>query len=190
MSDHAVLREAEFDPKVETYWLVSTSVPFVAMVFGIPLLPFVWIFGRMLIGKYLERLSCTLTEGTLEIHKGILNRVQSTIPLEKITDLQMFQGPIMRHFGLHGFKVETAGQTTTGGALMSIVGIVDAPAFRQSVLAQRDAMAHGTASAPSGDGAGAVPAPARSGAEHEVLVEIRNSLLRIERHLDSADETD
>ena len=70
--------------------------------------PVVMLITLLVMDRYLDRLSCTLTERTLEIRKGLLNRVESTVPLEKITDLQMFQGPIMRMLGLHGFRLETA----------------------------------------------------------------------------------
>lgn len=191
----AILREAEFDPAVKKYWMINALAPFVFSVVGIPLLPIGWLIGQILINKYLDRLACTLTDRTLEVRKGVLNRVQSTIPLEKITDLQMFQGPIMRAMGLHGFKVETAGQTTTGGALLSIVGIVDAEDFREAVLAQRDMRAAGDAGDRGVGGAGAAasgiaasPASAEMVAEMvAVLAEIRDAVVRIESKLDGRD---
>ena len=189
MPDHPILREATFDPAVKSYWMISTTIVCVVTIIGIPLLPIVWIIGASLIGRYLERLSCSLTTRTLELRKGVINRTESTIPLEKITDLQMFQGPIMRHFGLYGFKVETAGQTSPTGSLLSVVGIVDAPAFRRAVLEQRDRMAGGdqtggrdvqlTGGSPAG-GPAATPADAESAA---VLRDIRDSLHRIEAWL-------
>ncbi|MEM9558907.1 MAG: PH domain-containing protein [Planctomycetota bacterium] len=144
MSDHPVLIEAEFDPKVRDYWLWSGTLPFVMLIITIPLAIVYYIIGRLFINQYLARLGCTLTDRTLEIRKGIFNRVESTIPLEKITDLQMFQGPLMRYMGLHGFRVETAGQSVGPGAsLVNMVGIVDTPGFRKAVLAQRDRLSSG-----------------------------------------------
>ena len=43
----------------------------------------------------------------------------------------------MRLFGLHKLTVETAGQSGAG-ALISLVGIVDAPQFRTRVLEQKE----------------------------------------------------
>ncbi len=189
MPDHPILREATFDPAVKAYWMISTTIICVVSCVGILLLPIVWIYGPSLIGRYLERLSCCLTTRTLELRKGVINRTESTIPLEKITDLQMFQGPIMRHFGLHGFKVETAGQSSPAGSLLSVVGIVDAPAFRRAVLEQRDRLAGGdTARGREAEFAGRAPlgAPAATPADAEsaaVLRDIRDSLHRIEARL-------
>lgn len=146
----------------------------------IPAIPVVLLITFLVMDKYLDRLSCTLTERTLEIRKGLLNRVESTVPLEKITDLQMFQGPIMRMLGLQGFKLETAGQSSgPGGSLVNMIGIVDTPGFRGAVLAQRDRMAE--------SGGKRRPAASETGEtidEAAVLVEIRDALLRIERKFD------
>ena len=178
MPEYPVLREAEFDPKVKSYFMISTLVICVLTVVLIPIVPLVLIFGFWLIQKYLDNLRCTLTERTMELRRGVLSRVESTIPLEKITDLQMYQGPIMRAMGLYGFKVETAGQTTAAGSLMSIVGIVDAPAFRQAVLEQRDAMADGRPRR------SADASPQHSPVSAGELAEIRDAVLRIERLLE------
>jgi len=123
MSDHKVLWEAEFNPNVKKYWLLAPVILFTCLIVTIPVAILYYIIASFFVDRYLANMSCTLTERTLDIKKGIWNRTESTIPLEKITDLQMFQGPIMRYFDLHGFKVETAGQSGgTGGALVNTRG--------------------------------------------------------------------
>jgi putative membrane protein len=181
MSEPQILRQAEFDQKVKSYWTWQPVVVFVLLIVTIPIAIIYAIIARFFIDKYLENLSCSLTERTLDIKKGILNKTESTIPLEKITDLQLFQGPIMRHFGLHGFKVETAGQSSpTGGSLVNIVGIIDTKAFRKAVLDQRDRVASGVAPAiTQSSPSQSVAAPETT----EILTEIRDSLHRIERGL-------
>lgn len=178
MSEPVILWDADFDPKVKPYYMWPNTIILCITVVGIPIAIVYLILGNWLISKHLENLGCTLNERTLEIKKGILNKTESTIPLEKITDLQMFQGPIMRHFGLRGFKVETAGQSSgPGGSLVNMIGIVDAAEFRKKVLDQRDRLASGgqTAVAPP-----AVSAPAASDGSAEILSEIRDVLVRIE----------
>lgn len=180
MHDHPVLREAVFDrAAIKKYYLWQPSMIMACTVVLIPAIPVVLIITLLVMDKYLDRLSCTLTERTLEIRKGLLNRVESTVPLEKITDLQMFQGPIMRMLGLHGFKLETAGQSSgPGGALVNMIGIMDTPGFRRAVLDQRDRMADG------GGRRRAEPAPVgEMASEAAVLAEIRDTLLRIEAKL-------
>jgi putative membrane protein len=188
MSEPQVLLDAKFDAKVKAYWVWQPVFIFTILIFTIPIAILYWIIARFFIDKYLANMRCTLTERTLDIKKGILNKTESTIPLEKITDLQLFQGPIMRYFKLHGFKVETAGQSNSGtGSLVNIVGIVDTKGFRKAVLEQRDLLSVGASRAPTAE----IPSQQmiQDGQHSEsILAEIRDSLLRIEDALPSKNE--
>ncbi|MEL6795342.1 MAG: PH domain-containing protein [Planctomycetota bacterium] len=181
MHDTSTLRTATFSQGVKPYFMLRAIGTCIISIIGIPLLPIVFILGYWLIQKYLDNLSCVLTDRTLELKRGILNKTESTIPLEKITDLQMFQGPVMRYFGVHGFKVETAGQTVGVGSLMSVIGIENAPEFRQGVLAQRDALHDGPSSPKT------VASPTQQTSPSEIA-EIRDAILRIEKLLESKSE--
>jgi len=174
MTENRILAEAEFTKKVCTYWLLSGGVGLLVCIVTIPLLPFWFLFGMMITRKYLERMSCTLTEKTLIFRKGIFNRIEKTIPLEKITDLGMKQGPIMRALDLHALSVETAGSSgsDTGSALISLIGIKDTIGFRNQVLAQRDLLISGEVQEQS-------HRPSISG-DAGVLDDIRDTLHRIE----------
>ena len=183
MSDHQVLREAEFDPKVKKYMLVSPVIVFTILIVTIPIAILWYIIAGFFVDRVVANWSCTLTERTLDIKKGILNKTESTIPLEKITDLKMFQGPIMRYFGLHGFKVEAAGQSSTaGGALVNMIGIVDTKGFRKAVLEQRDRL-HDRDAGSSSQTSAQIPEPDSTPEQIEILREMRDSLARIETHL-------
>ena len=180
MSKPTILLEAEFDPKVCTYWLLGGGLLLLVSVAGIPLIPLWFIFGMILTRKYLEYMSCTLTEKTLVVRKGLLNRIEKTVPLEKITDLALKQGPIMRAMQLHTLTIETAGSsggTAGSGALVGLTGISDCIEFRNQVLAQRDALEDRKSSGHTHE---RTPATDSSVA---VLEEIRNSLQRIEQHV-------
>ena len=176
MSDESYLISADFNPQVCLYWLLSGALALTISIVGIPLL-LLWLpLGFVFTKQYLDRMECLLTEKSLKVKKGILVRVEKTIPLEKITDMGLVQGPIMRHFDLHTLIVETAGQSGPG-ALVSLTGITDAKAFRERVLEQRDR--HST------------PASSTEVLSHEssntpsLLAEIRDSLRRIETLLES-----
>jgi putative membrane protein len=182
MSDARVLREARFNPKVKSYWLLSGSIVLFFSIVGIPLLPFWWIFGQWATSRYLERMTCTLTERSLKVSRGILVRKEMTVPLDKITDVGLVEGPIMRWLDLQAVRIETAGQSTAGAAVQ-LVGIENGRAFRDEVLAQRDLESDRgrgpePAPAPGSRGEDAVP-----GATAELLGEIRDALLRIEARL-------
>jgi putative membrane protein len=176
-----VLREAEFNPKVRTYWLLNGTLILLVTIIGIPLLPFWLALGHWVTGRYLARMRCTLTRRTLEFSKGMLVRTEKTVPLDKITDVGMVQGPVMRFLDLQALSVETAGQSSAG-PLLKLVGVVDTQGFREAVLEQRDRMVEKLSEE---GGAGAIPAstPAAAdddGESRELLTEIRDALLRIE----------
>jgi putative membrane protein len=125
MSTETHLRKAQFNPSVCTYWLSSVALVLTVTVVGIPLL-LLWLpIGFVITKRHLAAMECLLTEKALKVKKGIFVRIEKTIPLEKITDMGMVQGPIMRYFDLHTLTVETAGQSGQG-ALVSLTGIIDA----------------------------------------------------------------
>ena len=182
MSEERHIRKAEFNSKVCTYWLLSGAIIMTATIVGIPLLllwfPIGWVFTK----RYLARMECLLTDKALKVRKGIFVRIEKTIPLEKITDMGMVQGPIMRHFDLYTLTVETAGQSAEG-ALVSLTGIIDAKSFREAVLNQREAIsATSPQSAP-----GAVRQELFDASS--LLSEIRDSLLRIEVKLEKTSDS-
>jgi putative membrane protein len=182
MPNSTILEEATFNPRVRTYWLLSGAIIMAVIVITIPLIPFWFIFGRMITGKYIEHMGCVLTEKTLIVRKGIFNRIEKTIPLEKITDLALKQGPIMRKMELHALSIETAGSsgTASGGALVSLVGINDTIGFRDRVLEQRDRLTESAAPTPSQANVRRI--------DTDVLSDIRDTLLRIESSLTSPSE--
>lgn len=178
MSKERVIRQAEFYPATSTYWLLSGTVVCLVSIVGIPFLALWLPLGFVFTRRYLARMECALTDKTLKVGKGLLTRVEKTIPLEKITDMGMVQGPIMRGMNLHRLTVETAGQSGPG-SLVSLTGIVEATDFREAVLRQRDALA-------AQESPTAKPAhlPSDSSEQLQLLTEIRDSLRRLEEKLE------
>jgi putative membrane protein len=176
LADEVVLAEAQFNRKVRTYWLLSGTLVLVATIVGIVLLPFWLLLGHYFTERYLQHMSCILTDRSLKVSRGIFVRTEKTVPLDKITDLALIEGPIMRHLGLQAVKVETAGASSPG-ALIRLIGIVDARDFRDTVLRQRDAV-----SASSQPAAAELQA-AGGERDEKLLGEIRDVLLRIEKKL-------
>ena len=177
MNDERVLLEAEFNPKVCTYWLLSGGLILAVSVVGLPLAPLWFIVGTALTRRYLDRMACILTDRSLKVSKGWLVRVEKTVPLDKITDLGMVQGPIMRWLDIEALSIETAGQSSQG-ALVRMTGIRNARGFRDAVLRQRDAVATRLGAPAEGEAPGAPRAA--SGLDGAVLTDIRDTLHRIE----------
>ena len=181
LADDEVLLEAEFNPKVCTYWLLSGAIVFVVCVVTIPLLPIWFIAGQAVTRRYLSRMRCRLTTRSLKVERGYFVRVEKTVPLDKITDLALVQGPIMRHFDIEAISVETAGQSGPG-ALLRLTGIVNGRAFRDAVLARRDEVVATSGEArPEGSPAPSAPLQSDTAA---LLREIRDEVSRIANHLE------
>jgi putative membrane protein len=132
-----ILASAAFDPKVKAYWMVSWIFLCGITVVFIPLIPIAIILVLFIGQRMLNAMSAELTERKLVVKRGILFKVEKSIPLEKITDVGMIQGPLMRAFGLQTLNFETAGQSGAG-ALVSMLGIIQAADFREKILAQKD----------------------------------------------------
>jgi len=141
MSEKIVL-EATFNPSVKTYWLVSLLLFSTLIVIGIPLLVISIPIFYFVSSKMIEAMSAIITERKLVVKRGIFNKEEKSIPLEKITDVAMTQGPLMRVFNLYRLSFETAGQSAQG-ALVSLIGIEDAINFRETILSQKDKAAAG-----------------------------------------------
>jgi putative membrane protein len=177
MTEETQIRRAEFNSKVCTYWLLSGALTFTCTIIGIPLLLLWFPIGLVFTKQYLDRMECQLTDKALKVKKGILVRTEKTIPLDKITDMGMVQGPIMRYFDLYKLTIETAGQSGQG-ALVSLTGIKDAKSFREAVLNQREVNAAKSSQSPPEAGI------QESSETSPLLSEIRDSLLRIEVKLE------
>ncbi len=136
--DPQVLRQADFVPKAQRYGTLAHLVPFIVSVILIPTLPVLYPFVRWHQRKYYGTLSVVLTRRDLIVRRGVWVREEKTIPIEKITDIAIIEGPLMRWYGVKGLRVETAGQTGGTNALVRITGIIDADGFRNAILEQRD----------------------------------------------------
>ena len=171
-----VLLRAAFEPRLKKYFLLQSTFAMLFSVIGIPLLPF-WLLGLgpAVHRRQYEALECVLTPRSLNFHKGFLIRIQKNVPLDKITDLALVEGPLLRFLGLCSLGIETAG----GGPATStaqLIGVVDAIAFRDAVLRQRDLVSSAGLEV-------ATPTTSMDSMEdssQELLSDIRDSLGRIE----------
>lgn len=142
----APLQVAEFSPKIKLYTLLTVSFFMTLSVFGIVLLP-IWFLGlgQYISRRYYESLSCSLTAHHLQFKKGVMFKVEKTIPLENIQDLTFIENPILKLLQLKILKIETASQGNPMKSDMQLVGIIDADDFKNSVLAQREKLSSRTA---------------------------------------------
>ena len=141
---------ATFNPLIRPYLVAMVAWYLLLSIFGAPLI-LAWVLGpgQWWARHYFDRLGCTLDDRTLQFRKGILFRVEKTIPLENIQDVTFIEGPILRLYHLSILRVETAGQSPGQAHSMQLVGIVDAHALRDEILARRERLRMQRAMPPS-----------------------------------------
>lgn len=166
-----LLKKAEFNPRLKLYYNISGIFVMFAMIFTIPLIPVWLLIAPYFINKYYERLECELTNRSLRFKKGFIVQVEKTIPLDKIQDLTFKEGPLLKKLGLSILKIETAGNSSTGTADLSLIGIIDAHKFRKMVFDQRDKVTDNSSSSSTSD------------SMTEILSDIRDSLHRLEKKI-------
>ena len=162
-----------FSPKLKIYFLALKTLLLLATIIGIALLPFWAFFGPWWARRHYENLRLEVNDRSVVIAKGIVFKQELTIPLDRIQDISVREGPLLQKFGLLGLRIETAGQrnATTGQSEADLIGVVNAREVRDYILAQRDRLTDAGAQAKTPD-------------TTALLTDIRDSLHRIEAKLD------
>ena len=107
-----------------------------------------------------------IRDSSINMRMGWLFKKQQNIPLDKLTDVSIHEGPILNAFGVVWMQFETA-----GAAPFILTGVKNSDQFRDLVLQQRDSLISAPQqSAPSDD-------------SNDVLVEIRDILQQINTNL-------
>lgn len=86
------------------YWSTTLMLGFIGLMMWIVgvVIAFIYalIFGPWLSRKQAEVLEYRLYESNLFVHQGVFFIKRKTIPLDRITDIVLVQGPLLRYFGL------------------------------------------------------------------------------------------
>ena len=165
-ADSGKIMDVEFDRKIIIYWWMSANFGLLVSVVGIVVMLF-WVpFGWLVHKKQFEHMSGALTDRSINMRMGWLFKKQQNIPLDKLTDVSIHEGPILNAFGVVRMQFETA-----GAAPFILTGVKNSDQFRDLVLQQRDSLISAPQqSAPSDD-------------SNDVLVEIRDILQQINTNL-------
>ena len=170
-ADRGHIMAVEFDRKIIVYWWIMANlgllVTFVGIIAMVVWIPFGWIVHK----KQYEHMSGALTDRSINMRMGWLFKKQQNIPLDKLTDVSIHEGPILNAFGVVRMQFETA-----GAAPFILTGVKNSDQFRDLVLQQRDSLVSAPQqSAPSDD-------------SNDVLVEIRDILQQINANLTGDEE--
>ena len=156
----------EFDRKIIVYWWMMANLGLLVTVVGI-IAMVVWIpVGWIVHKKQFEHMSGALTDRSINMRMGWLFKKQQNIPLDKLTDVSIHEGPILNAFGVVRMQFETA-----GAAPFILTGVKNSDQFRDLVLQQRDSLVSAPQQSASSDDS------------NDVLVEIRDILQQINANI-------
>ncbi len=116
---------------VPEYWIVALglAVPYLAVVGSVAY----WI------SKYLPTVGYTLAADRVVFEGGVWWKRKSFVPYNRITNIDIIQGPLSRHFGLGKVSIQTAGysgQPSSGVrfAEISIFGVKDFESIKDAIM--------------------------------------------------------
>lgn len=134
-------RDAVYRYLLVTYTLIVLIMTVWVFGAGILLAPLWWlVIGPPLHCRQVRALRYWLDGGTLRINQGFIFLQRKAIPLDRVTDIVLSQGPLARHYGVWNMKIQTAG---TGQQMPegTLVGVINAEAARDLILKRRDRLA-------------------------------------------------
>jgi len=111
--------------------------PFVATVVFMLI---VWIlgllvaFGLWLCPQQANNLRYRLEGSTLRADGGVFFLFRKSIPLERITDIALVQGPLLRYFNIWAMQIQTAGSAQCEATLY---GVRNPEEMRELILSRR-----------------------------------------------------
>lgn len=155
-------------------WAAATSWMFIDSFFrlfilvGIAVLAVILIFICIWAPLYYKSVVYHLNDTEMTWKRGVFFRKTGIVPYNRITNVDIVQGPVMRVFGISHLKIETAG----GGASKSyaeiqIEGVTDPEPLRQLIMD----FVRGQKPAAAATGTEYKPAAAAANADMQALLE-------------------
>jgi len=123
------------------YMLLLLFIPIPLWIMGIIATPFLLVFGfaAYWIPKYYDTLKYKLTQNEMVWRRGVWFRKTGIVPYNRITNIDIEQGPISRALGIGSLKIQTAGHSGAGGrsgkpAEIRIEGVVHFEELRETIM--------------------------------------------------------
>ena len=111
--------------------------PIIALGISIPILA-VLIFVIYWIQKYYDTMTYKLTENEMTWRRGVWFKKTGVVPYNRITNIDIAQGPISRMLGIASLKIQTAGYSAPasglGSAEIRIEGMEQFEELRELVM--------------------------------------------------------
>ena len=123
-------------------WAICLGWVFIEGIFGtlitlavVLLLIACLIFGLVWVVLYYKSVVYHLNETEMTWKRGVWFRKTGIVPYNRITNVDIVQGPIMRIFGISNLKIQTAGYSgSNGSAEISLEGIEKPEPLRALIM--------------------------------------------------------
>lgn len=123
-------------PGVPLALFVPVSVAsYILLFLGLPLLV-IFLFTFWWIGKYYQTMKYKLTGHEMTWRRGVWFRNTGIVPYNRITNVDITQGPISRALGIASLRIQTAGYSASKAASseISIEGIKEFEDLREFIM--------------------------------------------------------
>jgi membrane protein YdbS with pleckstrin-like domain len=85
------------------------------------------------VGKYYRSIFFELKDDEVTWKRGVWFRQTGIVPYDRITNIDIYQGPLMRLLGFSLIKLQTAGYSGQAKAEITMEGIVEAEELRETI---------------------------------------------------------
>jgi membrane protein YdbS with pleckstrin-like domain len=117
-------------------WLIPIVVftwGFVALAIALPVLAVI-VFVAYWIPLYYESITYRLTVTEITWQRGVWFRQTGIVPYNRITNVDIAQGPLMRFFSFSAVRVQTAGYSAQAQAEILLNGITDPKDLQEKIM--------------------------------------------------------
>jgi len=191
--------------KLKVYYFLYEAVAFVLLAAGAGVLVYLgafadapsWVLGLLVvptlaafafltwwIPAFYRSADYRLTDDEIDYRRGVFFRSKTTVPYNRITNVDATQGPVQRLVDCGSVGVHTAGYGGQMGAELTITGIADYEDVKDQVLAKvRDRRPAATEGGDEDDTDVELPSVTRADATDttEVIAELRRIRELLER---------
>jgi len=106
-----------------------------AIFMGIPILVG-FLIALVWVGKYYNSMHYKLTDHEMVWHRGVWFRETGIVPYNRITNIDIAQGPVSRRYGIATIKIQTAGYSAANArkAEITIEGMQNFEEIRDTIM--------------------------------------------------------
>jgi len=130
------------------------------------------------VGLYYDSMWYELREDEINWKRGVWFRTTGIVPYNRITNLDVRQGPFMRYLGISSLAIQTAGYSGQAVPEIRIEAIEHAEELRECIRL----MVHGSPVHDDGTGSSTLPSTSGSPVDQQILGELKSIRSLLEKH--------